>query len=206
MALSPCGSFKLSKLMCLKYYRAESEGWKDHANCDDCVERHVDVLNPFHTCSHVPDECSCKLCRHQPPSLADSSRHVLFNYTLHLDRFKLTDEKTYCQYVYAVRSSQVPQDNLLQRETLTIRIAFRHDINSPFKYHRDCPGVGPWGSQSERTYVSDDEIIQDLITHKDHFWCHHCEKGLFPNSCPEHTEEGDEEEDVDEVHEEEGEE
>ena len=126
--------------------------------------------------------------------LADSARHVLFNYTLHLDRLELTDEKTYSQYVYAVRSNRVPHDNLLPPETPTIRIWFRHDINSPFKYHRDCPGVGPWDSQSERIYVSDDEMIQDLITHKTIFWCHHCEQGLFfPNSCPEHTGEEDEE-------------
>ena len=35
-------------------------------------------------------------------------------------------------------------------------------------------------------------MIEELITHKDHFWCHHCKKGLFPNSCPEHTEEEEE--------------
>ena len=107
MALSPRGSFKLPKLFCLKYYRAVSEGWKGQANCDDCVERNVVVLNPFLTCSCVPDEDSCKLCRHQPPSLAHSARHVLFNHTLHFDRFKLTDEKSYSQYVHAVRSHRV---------------------------------------------------------------------------------------------------
>jgi len=118
MALSPNGSIKLPKPVCLKYYRVESEGWEDHANCNDCVARHMDDLNPSHTCSGVPDECSCKLCRHQSPSLADSARHVIFNYSLHLDRFELTDEKTYSQYVYAVRSNRVPLDNLLPPETL----------------------------------------------------------------------------------------
>ena len=88
----------------------------------------------------------------------------------------------------------MPLDNLLPPETPTIRIFFRYDINSPFKYHRDCPGVGPWDSKSERIYASDDVMFQDLIAHKDHFRCHYCEKGLFfPNSCHEHT--GEEEED-----------
>ena len=91
MALSPRGSFRLPKLMCLKYYRAESEGWKNHANCGDCVERHMVVLNPFLTCSGVPGECSCKLCRLQPPSLKYFARHALFNYILHLDSFEFTD-------------------------------------------------------------------------------------------------------------------
>jgi len=186
MALSPRRTIKLPKLLCFKYYRAESGGWKNHANCDDCVERHIDILNPYLSCCQDA-ECSCKLCRHQPPSLADSTRHVLFNYTLQLDRFKLTYEKTNQKYVYAVRSNRVVQVNLLPPEAPTVRLWFRYDINSPFKYHRDYPGVGPWGSQTERTYESGDQIIKELITHKDYFWCHHCEKGLFfPNSCPEH--------------------
>ena len=186
-------------MLCFRYYRGGREGWKDHANCDDCVERHAVGSDPYHSCSCVLGECSCKLCRHQPPYLADYANYVLFNYTLHLERFKLTDEKTYSQYVYAVRSNLVPQDNLLPPETPTIRIWFRRDINSSFKYHRDCPGVGPWDSQSQRTYVSINEMIKDLIAHREHFWCHHCEKSLFfPNSCTEYTREEDEEDEAEE--------
>jgi hypothetical protein len=180
--------------MCLKYYRAKSDRWKHDANGDDCVERHQFVLSPFHSCN-LPDKCSCKICTRQPPSLADSARHVLFNFTLHLDRFELTVEKTHQQYVYAARSNRVLQINLLPPEAPNVRLWFRYDINSPFKYHRDCPGVGPWDSQMERTYKSTEEMIEVLITHKNHFWCHHCEKGLFfPDSCPEHTKEEEENE------------
>ena len=129
-----------NKFFRLKYYRAESEGWKDHANCDDCVDRHLVVLSPHHSCSLL-EECSCKMCRHQPPSLADSVRHVLFNLTLNLDMIKLTDEKTHQQYVYAARSHRVLHINLLPPEDPTVRLWFRYNINSPFKYHRDCPGT-----------------------------------------------------------------
>ena len=147
------------------------------------------VLDPYHLYS-LNNECTCKMCRHQPPSLTDSARHVLFNDTLHIDRFKLTVEKTYHQYVYAVRSKRVMQVKLVPPEAPTVHLWFRYNINSPFKYHRDYPGVGPSDSQSERTYESTDAMIKELITHKEHFWCHHCEKGLFfPNSCTEHTEE-----------------
>ena len=32
-------------------------------------------------------------------------------------------------------------------------------------------------------------MIEDLISLKEHFWCHHCERGLFfPNSCLQHVE------------------
>jgi len=31
-------------------------------------------------------------------------------------------------------------------------------------------------------------MIKDVVTHENHFWCHHCEKGLFfPISCIEHA-------------------
>jgi hypothetical protein len=33
-----------------------------------------------------------------------------------------------------------------------------------------------------------DKLIDDLLLHKDRFWCHHCERGLFfPMSCVEHA-------------------
>ena len=51
MALSPRSTTRLPKLLCLKYYRAENQGWKDHANCDDCVQRHMVVLDPYQSCS-----------------------------------------------------------------------------------------------------------------------------------------------------------
>jgi hypothetical protein len=79
----------------------------------------------------------------------------------------------------------VLQINLLPPEAPTVRLWFRYDINSPFKYHRDCLGVGPWESQTERSYKSTEEMIEELITHKDNFWYHHFEKGLFfSNSYP----------------------
>jgi len=134
---------------------------------------------------------------------ADSARHVLFNYTLLIDRFGLTVEKTYSQYVYAVRSNRVPLDNLLPPETPTVRLWYLHDINSPYKYHHNCPGAGSWDSSTAKTYTSDDAMIEDLISHKERFWCHHCERGLFfPNSCLVHGEDA-EEEDVEEEKEEE---
>ena len=69
-----------------------------------------------------------------------------------------------------------------------INIWYCNDINSPFKIHRDCLGAGPWINQSERKYDSLETLINDLITHRNHFWCHHCDKGLFfPVSCYEHA-------------------
>ena len=60
----------------------------------------------------------------------------------------------------------------------------------PFRFHRDCTDAVSWIGRSERSYAFDppEEIIDDLIRHKNHFWCHHCERGLFfPSTCAEHA-------------------
>ena len=37
-------------------------------------------------------------------------------------------------------------------------------------------------------------MIEDLISQKEHFWCRHCERGLFfPNSCLVNGEDAEEE-------------
>ena len=93
--------------MFLQYYRAETDAWKVTVNCDACVEHHKAIVEPVHSCDISP-ECTCKICTRQPPTTADSARHVLFNYTLFIDSFQLTIEKTYSQYIYAVRSNREP--------------------------------------------------------------------------------------------------
>jgi hypothetical protein len=67
MTLFPLSTSSLPRLTCLKYYRAESDGWRDSSNCNDCVESHVATLRPFLPC--LPDVCSCSICKRQPPSL-----------------------------------------------------------------------------------------------------------------------------------------
>ena len=152
---------------------------------------------PFHGCDLSVD-CKCKICTKQPPSLADSARHVLFNYTLHLDRFHLEEDTPYDLYVYAALSNRVPQAALLPPEAPMITISFCTDIDSLFRFHRDYLGAGPWLKQSERAYDSLETLINDLVLHKNHFSCQHSEKGLFfLISCIEHAD-TDEAEEADE--------
>ena len=126
------------------------------------------------------------MCARHPPSLADSARHVLFSYTLHLDRFHLDVDTPYDLYVYAAHSNQVSQDALLPPGAPVITIRYCNII-SPFKLHRDCLGAGPWITQATRTYESNGTLIEDLIIHKNNFWCHYCDKALFFQiSCMEH--------------------
>ena len=94
LVLSPRGSDALPGLLFLKNYRVESDGWKDKARCDSCFESHQVMLLPFHACDGSL-ECACKICTRQPPTLAACAQHVLFNYTLHLCRFRLDVETTH---------------------------------------------------------------------------------------------------------------
>ena len=188
MTLAPQGRRPpLPDLLFVKHYRVESNGWKNSGNCDDCVEHHKEILLPFNACD-LTTTCACTFCTRQPASLADCARHILFHYTHHLDRFRLETHTTYDQYVYAVSTNRVPQADLLPPEAPTICVWYLSNIDSPLRFYRDCLGAGPWLNQSERKYSSSEEQMRDFVTYRNHFWCHHCDKGLlFPRSCVEHT-------------------
>ena len=69
-----------------------------------------------------------------------------------------------------------------------ITLWFCEDIDSPFRFHPYCQGAGPWLTHSVQVYDSKETLINDLVTHKNHFWCQHCERGFFfPISCIEHA-------------------
>ena len=75
-----------------------------------------------------------------------------FKYPLHVERFELTADITYQQYVYAVRSDGVLIQNLLPPEYPSIRLWFRYQRNFEHKLHRDCPGLGSWHGELECDY------------------------------------------------------
>ena len=90
--------------------------------------------------------------------------------------------------MYAARSNQVPQDALLPPEAPAITVWYCAEIDSPFRWHSDCLGAGSWLTQSEKFHDSKANLTRDLVTHKQFFWCHYCEKCLFfPISCLEHA-------------------
>jgi len=83
----------LLELLCLKYYRAESDGWRDTIHCGSCITRLQNRLRPMTGCL-PPNDCSCTICIRQPPSLLASASNTLFQLVLELDRFALTNETT----------------------------------------------------------------------------------------------------------------
>jgi hypothetical protein len=125
-------------MLCLKYYRANADGWKDTSDCGECVLETRRLVRPFSDC-RLPDECSCSICNQQPPYLHDIISHTLFG--RHLKYFKLTVHTTFQEYVYAALPGCVETGNLLPPEYPIVRVWCRFYMFEN-KFHRDCPGQG----------------------------------------------------------------
>ena len=91
-------SLSTPRMLCLKYYRAASDGWKNASNCDDCVEQYQACVSTHCGCN-LSDTCFCRICLRQPPSLFGSALHLYTKMVHNLTRFKLTSDTTYEQYV-----------------------------------------------------------------------------------------------------------
>ena len=84
--------------MCLKYYRAASDEWKDAANCDTCVEQYQTTVGTQRGCS-LSEFCLCTICLRQLPSLLGSALNIYTKFVHYIVRFELTPDTTYEQYV-----------------------------------------------------------------------------------------------------------
>ena len=136
--------------------------------------------------SHEP--CYCGICLRQPPSLRLSALRTVRTLVFDVERFELNALTTYDEYVFAVMSDTCRVRLIIPPEYPQIRIWYRHDLyaDSPAKYHKDCPGVGPWRSYSKSEFETHTEAIEALLCHRNHFWCAYCNRALFfPNNCDE---------------------
>jgi hypothetical protein len=99
-------------LLGLKYYRAICDGWKDGSNCITCMEDYRQRVRDD-VCCLLHRTCRCNVCLRQPPKLFDLAQHVYSKMVYNLDRFMLTPDTTYGQYVYAALSILVRYTQLL---------------------------------------------------------------------------------------------
>jgi hypothetical protein len=74
------------RLLCLKYYRTASDGWKDGTNCDSCVAEDRQSLRAQTGCLS-PRACFCNICVRQPPKLFDLAHHVFSELVSNLQDF-----------------------------------------------------------------------------------------------------------------------
>jgi hypothetical protein len=172
-------------MICLKHYRAGSDGWRDGSNCDTCVESYRSRVESRCGCSRAED-CACRICLRQPPSLFSTALDVYTRLVHHLPDYELTSNTTYEQYIHAVESEQTSIDLLLPPEFPEVRIWFRFATpDFDIRFHRDCPGDGEWNSETCRTFTDVFDAVDDLVNEESTYWCHFCHRGLFfPNACP----------------------
>ena len=98
-------SLSTPRMLCLKYQRAASDGWKDASNCDICVEQYQACVITQCGCN-LSEACFCSICLRQPPSLFGSGLHVYTKMVHILTNFQLTSDTAYEQYVYAIESTE----------------------------------------------------------------------------------------------------
>jgi hypothetical protein len=165
---------------CLKYYRAESDGWRYNVRCVSCVTRYQNRLPHFpmslFRLSHFPMSLFRwhTICRRQPLSVLALASNTFW--ILELDQFVLTSETTYSQYVQAVGSRRVPTRRLLPLTFPVNRLSFRCDF---YNLLHHCPGCGIWEIDMKRSFRSDIETIRYLAVLEHLFWCRYCKRGLF---------------------------
>jgi hypothetical protein len=135
------------------------------------------TIQPFTDCV-MTSNCSCNICRRQPPSLFALSARVVFNYVFNVEHFELTVDTTYDQYVYAVRTNRVSSLKLLLPEYPIIRDFFLFG-RLPQRHHCHCPGKGSWNGDYQHIFESHEEPISELVNLKDMLWCVFCENPLF---------------------------
>jgi hypothetical protein len=107
---------------------------------------------------------------------------VVVNHVLAIgELFELTQNTTYREYVYAVRSNLVTDRWRLQPpEFPFVEVALRfHRL--PQRFHEYCPRRGARAGAYAYSFDRSDEAIAELLARKNTFWCSFCEKPLsFP--------------------------
>lgn len=104
-----CVPFDTPTFLYFNHHRATSDGWKSFNYCDDFQS----LMKPFvGNCTSEPS-CQCPVSLRQPPSLRNLASHTVFHFTFNLSPFTLSNRTLYHQYLYAVESATVSEDELI---------------------------------------------------------------------------------------------
>lgn len=175
------------RMFYLAHHRVESDGYTLRHNCRHCEITHRAAAQSFFSC-RAPEACSCTMCCRRPPSLRAAATRVVYTLTFNLERFVLSVDTTYNEYVYAANSGQVNAMSLLPPTYPDVVVCFYYHRTTPLLWmHRRCPGAGPWNCAHRRTYTDMAQALEELISDRDRFWCGFCHKPLFfPPRCDVH--------------------
>ena len=115
-----CVPFNTPTVLYLQHHRSNSEGWESFVLCNNCVKEILNLLQPMvGNCTSNPS-CRYNVCLRQPPSLRNLASNTVFHYTYNLSEFILTDRTLYHQYLYAVESQEVSEDDLVPITVYTL--------------------------------------------------------------------------------------
>ena len=76
ITLIPSDDYTLPLMRCLRDYMALSEGWRYRGNCYQYVDEYCDALRVLCDYRSLFDDCSCNVCRRQPPSMHLAALHT----------------------------------------------------------------------------------------------------------------------------------
>ena len=177
----------LRKLICIRYYRAVSDGWRDEAYCPTCTLEYRAIMKPLLGC-RLPDTCRCNICLRQPPSLRDAVSHVLLKHVYNIQHmFRFSSHTTFNEYVYAVRTGRVDIERLLPPQFPTITLWCATNTSHTISHHVTCPGKGVWRNKMTTMFKSRAAAVRILSERSEPFQCMHCSRGLFfPTACSDH--------------------
>jgi hypothetical protein len=168
-----------SRLLCLRHYRAESDGWAFTSGCASCATSFQNGVRHLVGCVAPTEPCACNVCRRQPPSLFGLASHTVFAITIIVDRFRLTRNVTHAEYVHAINTGRVRPSRGLPPEFPDITVRFRYAPGAGEIFHPFCAPSLPWHSTSITTFNSREEAVSGLYSHRNLYWCAGCERPLF---------------------------
>jgi len=197
-----CGfAFKMYALICVPletprvlhfyHHRAATDGWKSDCLCDVFSEEYRHLLQPFVGNSTSDRSCRCNVSPRQAPSLSNLASHTVFHLTFNLSQFTLSGITLYHQYLYAVESTTVSEEELVPLTVFTfstLKCTFVRDkrCGSSKRFHNDCviPSDRYWPATYTMFCESPEEAIATLCDDKDDWWCDFCTRPLFKTrSC-----------------------
>ena len=183
-----------SRLLCLRHYRARSDGWREFTDCRVCVSYEWHEIRHIVGCLGCHQRalpCTCPICTRRPPSLRDIALHTVYN-TLSFRDFELHVDTTYDMYRRAVFSGQATARRLLPPYYPFVDIRCHSPRASSYpRFHLHCRVEGVEGFLQlniiQHHYSSAIDAITDIVNDRRVFWCATCDKSLFfPVSCYEH--------------------
>ena len=169
MTILPDPSTGHLRLLCLRHYRVASTGLIFGSGCATCSDMSRQNIRPLTGWVSPDDDCTCKICRRQPPTLKDIVSNFVFTMCYNIDHFKVTRDIIFQHYVYAADSKRIDIKQLLPPDIpyITIQFGYRCYPNHP--YHSSCSNGLPWHAAASRMFESEVDAVASICKHDNQF-------------------------------------